>query len=82
MLSKHLTAMPFETASSRYEAMLPNPAFPVMHYETATASLLLPQFYGHHKSVTPTTPQDLLQQTTADWASHSNNEAALTRQAP
>jgi hypothetical protein len=51
--------MPLETASSRFEAMQPNPAFPVMHYETATASLLYPQLYGHHRSVTPTTPQDL-----------------------
>jgi hypothetical protein len=50
MLSKHLTAMPLETAFG----MQPNPAFAAMHYETATASL----FFGHHRSVTPMTPQD------------------------
>ena len=48
--------MPLETASSRYEA---NPAFPVMHLETATARLLFPHLYGHHGSDTSTTSQDL-----------------------
>jgi hypothetical protein len=43
--------MPHETA---FAAMQPNPAFAAMHYETVMARLL----FGHHRSVTPKTPQD------------------------